>query len=294
MKYIVDICLIIIFFLIVWLQKKEKMKTMTATIIKIIIVSIFIEFTIFNIKSYRFMFDIDREEKEYTSAQLEVNANKTEYTIRNAGEVKSVYLELKDKHAIPEYSIKYSDQTVSNSTLPAKRYVDGINSTKYTSVSFAGDVKSLTIVFSERQSIEKIVLNKYIPMSINILRIAIVSAIIFIICSLKTHKFWNEPCSEKNVIHAEILFITLAISILLCYFFCIYNGSENTDVYTKEFVESLANYKLALEVEPSEELLNLENPYDYSQRESLSDTENNLYGRPYLYDTALFNGKYYV
>ena len=100
MKYFVDIYLIIIFLLIVWLQKKEKMKTMTATIIKIIVVAIFVELTIFNIKSYRFMFDTDRAEKEYTYGQLEVNANKTEYTIHNPGKVKSIYLLTKKRRKI--------------------------------------------------------------------------------------------------------------------------------------------------------------------------------------------------
>lgn len=293
MKYIVDIFLIIGFLLIIWLKRKDKISEKVASILKIIIISLFIEFTIFNIKSYRFLFDFDKKEATYTQDQIEINSDKTDYSLKNLEKVKTIYIETNGNDKI-EYNIKYTDAAVSNNYLSPKKYIEELEPSKYTAVSFCGEIKELHIIFDEQTNINKIVINKTIPISVNILRVCIIAFVLFTIYSLKNHKFWDESYSEKSIVQGEIMLGILVFSILLCSMFCLYNGNNKNDFYTKDFVKSLSNFQISLEQKPSEELLNLDNPYDYSQRESLKGSTEETYGRPYMYDVALFGGEYYV
>ena len=152
MKYIVDIFLIIGFLLIIWLQNKDKISKKIANILKIIIISLFIEFTIFNIKSYRFLFDFDKKEATYTQDQIEVNKDKTDYILKNLEKVKTIYIETNGNDKI-EYNIKYTDAAVSNNYLSPKKYIEEFEPSKYTAVSFCGEIKELHIIFDEQTNI---------------------------------------------------------------------------------------------------------------------------------------------
>ena len=290
MKYLVDIILLCAF-LILCKIKKETISQKWSIIFKVIVVSLFLEMTIFNIKSYRLMFDFKNKEKVYLSNQFEDTINNTIYTLNDAGKVKTVFIELPDDAKNVEYWIEYSDSSISYNKLPSKNYFESIDESKYTAVSFTGNVKSLSIIFHDSQPIEKIIINRTIPINISWTRIALMIGVLLIIQSIKYHNFWNEKFSEKSVVQSEILFAIMAISILVCYLFCLNNGSNATDVYTKDFIESLSNYQLSLMEKPDEKILELDNPYDYNEREMLN---NSTTGRIYKYDTALFNGKYYV
>ena len=59
---------------------------------------------------------------------------------------------------------------------------------------------------------------------------------------------------------------------------------EEDDIYNKYLVNSIIQGKASIDLEPSEALKNLENPYDIYQRR----------GVEYSQDTAYYNGKYYV
>ena len=291
MKYLVDIILVCAFVLISYMHKKEKLSNNWSMILKVIVISLFIEMTIFNVKSYRFIFDFNHKEKAYSQNEFQANSSKTEYTIEDAGKVKTIFLELPKNTDEVEYWVKYTDDAVTNKVFASKNYFDRIEESKYMSVSFAGDVKSLSIVFQNPQNVENIVINKYIPMSINWVRIVIVGTIILLIQSLKYHNFWNEKLSGKSVVQEEVLFTIMAVGILLSYVFCINNGGTDSDYYTKDFVESLSNYQLYLMENPNEEILKLDNPYNYAERENI---RTGFGERAYKYDAALFNGKYYV
>ena len=183
---------------------------------KIIIISLFIEFTIFNIKSYRFLFDFDKKEATYTQDQIEVNKDKTDYILKNLEKVKTIYIETNNNDKT-EYNIKNTDAAVSNNYLSPKKYIEEFEPSKYTAVSFCGEIKELHIIFGEQTNINKIVINKTIPISVNVLRVCIMAFVLFTIYSLKNHKFWDEAYSEKSIVQGEIMLGILAFSILLCH-----------------------------------------------------------------------------
>lgn len=112
MKYLVDIILLCAF-LILCKTKKETISQKWSIIFKVIVVSLFIEMTIFNIKSYRLMFDFKNKEKVYLSNQFEDTINNTIYTLNDAGKVKTIFIELPDDAKNVEYWIEYSDSAIS-------------------------------------------------------------------------------------------------------------------------------------------------------------------------------------
>ena len=57
-------------------------------------------------------------------------------------------------------------------------------------------------------------------------------------------------------------------------------------VYEQDYTKSLLSGKLYLDIPVPEELINMENPYDYSARQKEAPES--------LYDIAFYEGKYYV
>lgn len=113
--------------------------------------------------------------------------------------------------------------------------------------------------------------------------------LIFIIlmgCVLYKVNIFKEPYtgkpSQKIIIIGFILLFIIVLAIKPN-FVPDYLGEEN-DIYNKYLVDAILEGKVSIDIEPSEELKNLENPYDPSQR----------VGIEYSYDTAYYNGQYYV
>ncbi len=63
--------------------------------------------------------------------------------------------------------------------------------------------------------------------------------------------------------------------------------SQEGDQISKELVDAFEHHQVSLLEEPSEELLSLDNPYEYARREVEVTQEN------FLWDHCLYNGKYY-
>lgn len=129
--------------------------------------------------------------------------------------------------------------------------------------------------------------------SFNFLRTAIVLAVIAIIYLCHHFKLWQVHFDPKKHSTAAIALCVLCviIAVLLSSLF----GSEKMteeyplkwdpryfDPYEQQF-DALMKGQLHIDVEPSEGLLALENPYDYASRD----------GVDYLWDRAFYEGKYY-
>jgi hypothetical protein len=108
------------------------------------------------------------------------------------------------------------------------------------------------------------------------------------------------PSRKKNLPHwaqrflNPPLLITLPLSIALIllasfsyYWFCTYGLLGNLPINSRYYpmlADAFRNGKLYLNVEPSAELLNLENPYDPQQYSTVTS----------LHDASLFEGRYYI
>ena len=294
MKYIFIILILALYICLHILYKNNKIKENLSIIFKALLIAIFLEITIFNIKAYRLDFskaqEISFSEEEIEDVQEENNAF-SKVNLENLDtEIKTIYVKFKNlnPNEYIEYQISYSDETTKERNLPKKEYFEKIEESQYTAVYLSGKVESLSISYSKDSELEEIQLNTPIPFNFNIFRTIIVTLIILLIYSLKTHSFWQEAYTKENVKGQRVYFLILTFFILILCFFNIFNEYIETDLYNKDFVEALENGQTYLLEEPSEKLLSLENPYDTVERSSIKR------GEDYIWDTALYNNHYYV
>ena len=138
-----------------------------------------------------------------------------------------------------------------------------------------------------------VTLNVQIPYHFSPVRVSIVFFLAFLLMLLLTGK----PFREETVLHPAAargaLIATLAglgiFSVVLCMFrssgwYADWHMTTGNQM-TKELVDAFRAGQLHLIEEPTEGLLSLENPYDWSQRSAL--------GGRILWDHLLYNGHYY-
>lgn len=266
-------------------------------ILKILLISIILEITLFNITSYRTLIG-DYKKKEYTLNEIEYSEddNKVLLEISDINiEVATVKLEISGvTDEVIDYVVAYSDETSSYATrdLPSKTYVASSEKSKYIPCFLSGDVSKIVIKIDSdsytKYGIDKIVINDKIPLEFNILRVSIVFFIILIFYFMKTSEILNSDYSYKNKNQEKILLITMFAFICITISINIVASRKVEDTYNKGLVDAILSGTVSLLEKPSEELLSLNDPYDVIERNSSVARES------YLGDMALYDGNYYV
>lgn len=129
----------------------------------------------------------------------------------------------------------------------------------------------------------------------NFLRCGIVISIVLICYLCKKFNLWSVFFDAENTDHrkAGACLCVLCVIIALLLVSVLNDGAASVEYplesapayynpYEQQF-DAFVKGQLHLDVEPSKELLELENPYDPAERE----------GASYLWDRAFYNGKYY-
>lgn len=283
-------------------MKKEYFK-----IILIFIIAIFLEVIVFNITSYRTLFG-NYEVKTYTEPEFLYSSEGISYLkIDNINkEVVTFKLQLKAFKHITEYRLLYSDETSKEFFgLASKNYIASNEKSHYIPLYLSGETDSLILSIEERiyelGCFDKIVLNEKIPFEFNIIRFIIVLGILLFGYALKHSKIFEEDYSKKSLKQEYILLGILAVFLIILSFINNYSSPEPSKnensffkfstpegLYNKELVNSLKEGKLYLNFEPTEAFLNLEDPYDVQERQSLQREID------YKWDTAYYNGKFYI
>ena len=99
-------------------------------------------------------------------------------------------------------------------------------------------------------------------------------------------KIFKEPYTGKNsqkIIIFILIFLYIIMLMMKPNFISNYLGEDN-DIYNKYLVDSIIEGKSYIDLQPPEELKDLENPYDPIERKDID----------YAFDTAYYDGKYYV
>ena len=143
-----------------------------------------------------------------------------------------------------------------------------------------------------KYGINEIICNEPIPYHFNIIRITIIFLIIVTIYLIYATKVMKEKYNNSNKAHKAIINLVVIFFILIL---SIYSGNirDTSGMFSKQrrsvyhlYSESLMNGELSLLIEPSEELKNMKNPYDYMKR-GMEDVDS-------LFDIAYYNGQYFV
>ena len=145
--------------------------------------------------------------------------------------------------------------------------------------------------------LNSISINEKVPFDFSITRFILTFSVLCLIYFFRPKSgFYKEKVDFKNKYQIGILaFSVLVIGFIYFYVVNINTVMKNPYVnsnYTQyyDLVKSFTHGKLYLEEKPSSLLLNMNNPYDFTERKILQDK----YGGFFRWDNALYKGKYYV
>ena len=179
--------------------------------------------------------------------------------------------------------------------LPEQVLMTGIPGSFYTNIYPAGKVHSVAIQFTvpaeSTMTVNGICANARIPFLISPIRFLLILGIFLLIYHLIYTDKWQAAVCDKTVrqriITAVVILCLIGLSWLLTHVnpICITSPWPHHKQY-QELAEVMSQGHFDLNTEPSEGLLNAENPYDtiYLQANGID----------YLADYAYHGGKYYV
>ncbi len=269
------------------------------------ILSLILELTVFQFRHYESLFFKNEQELTYQiGSGLNCQDNICSITekenayleISNLNtQVNNLYLNLSNKdYTTINYEIVYSDEA---NQIPFKAgsrvYASHVNPSHYLRLNASGKINTLKIYFSSANPfiINKLVINKQVPLFINNLRLIIIIIICMTIFLINpTSKLQELKYNFKKAKYVTISLI--AILFFLFSFLALFRNSDyqrtETDNQYKNLARALAQGHFNLDLKVNAKLLNLSNPYDTFYRDSklLRNTE-------YYWDYAFFNGQYY-
>ena len=168
-------------------------------------------------------------------------------------------------------------------------------------LNLSGKTKKLRIYFNAGENfnfkIDKITFNKPVEYNFSVIRIAVIFLIISLLYAFKNSPIFKYNLQDKRCKRHIITALVIQIVFFTCmipmngYFIAENFGdaSPQRNQY-KLLAESFSKGKVSLDIEPSQILKDLKNPYDKNLRNSaFTDTEEK-----YLWDVAFYNNKYYV
>ena len=286
----------------------SKHRNLTAIMI-ILAVSLFIEIVICNANAFRVKNNGQYEQKTYGIADLgisgaDVNINDNEIIYRKDygasvfielndidTKIGTVYMDLEIPDPVLKYVVAYTDEANESYYRSFEReFVSGVYKTKWFTCHLNGKSNCLIIRLDNLEDgytfrINQIQINKPVPMDISMVRLAVIFALILLIYGLRRMAFFRA--SVKTRYHNMLLCLVSFVFVLTAIVF--YNNSYSKVnlqlMYNVDLVDALINGQLNLDIDVSDELKALSNPYDTSVRETQ--------GVEYSWDTAYYNGKYY-
>ena len=129
----------------------------------------------------------------------------------------------------------------------------------------------------------------------NAARFFAIAAVLFLIAAIKVLRLGSLIFDHKNIKHKAAVLVSLLLCVILVLSFTAKIGGDRTPIaypleqkvnqynpYVQQ-TDAFLKGQLHIDYPVSEELLALENPYDY-------DARSGVY---YLYDRAMYDGKYY-
>jgi len=287
----------------------------------IVVLSV-LEATIFNAPSYHIWFgDYQQKTLNFSDCSVEIgeadiDGEKNTVHIHGKNEVVLTFPELDTKIGTIHADIEYMKKTehvktvidVSDETHMDYRYdiastdiIKEQESSAYIPCEFSGKVQKFRIKFTGYKDgdefiVKSVTLNKEIPFEISWLRIGIIgilSVLAYSICSLEAFK---APFKEKKRLCGLSFYLVTILCCLLTALIINKELGDSTTIkdhlklkygnqITQELVDAFEKGQVSLLDEPDEGIEEMENPYDWSQR--------NQTGLNFAWDHVYYNGKYY-
>ncbi|MBP1592607.1 MAG: hypothetical protein ILP22_11265 [Oscillospiraceae bacterium] len=308
-------------FFIAWFSgaKKipEKFAGTAGVLFRIITVSLALEVFVFNLNSAHLLsggyqktvFDLHSAE----SQNFDVLSMTNEGSGQTVLEYKNVNIPVgtltfnafSDKKSKVSFSVDMSDDTNSGNYRWGAAKAEVINGNKRSRTvpcNFSGKVHNIRFVFStednETVTVSSISANEPVRFHFSVIRFLLMLAAAFTVFALTSEKFLFRPYSEVQTATDRVAMAFTLLLVVLGLFItnmARYNDEnhsiakdfalEGGNQITQEIVDSFEHGRVDIMTEMNPKLLELENPYDWSQR---TDEVGS-----YPWDHLLYNGKYY-
>lgn len=291
-------------------------KTIIKDISKILFIVLLLELSLFNYKHYLTLFNKATEVNDYQMENFVQVEDGYISTFKDGGsivipthniDVNNIYFNIHNKsdklitYIIEVYDLE-SEQYVYLNTVNSYQ---GIILSNYKTIqnTYKTDKFKFTLIDSEDSiyNIKGIIINPVTPVVISYLRVLLLIAFIAFAYLFNIKRLYTLKVNTDNKIFKRLLTLFLIFIISLTFVLTNVNGVfRNNNYYStlkklhavneyQLLAESLSKGKLYLDIEPNEKLKNMDNPYNYIDREKTVTGED-----IYLWDTAYYNNHYYV
>ncbi len=272
----------------------------------ILIAVILCEIFIFNFKCIGSLFDKPVQcSPDYVSGaqisndRISISSDNAVIRFDNIGtELK--YIRISPEHnekALAKIKLTAFDEANSTGlTVPERTVLGLVEPSQYIRLHFSGKVDKLTMNISGMKgyAIEKIELNTRVPMMFSVKRVLILFLILFILYLIRPRSFVYRYKTDLKNRNQQLIAVGLIVvhalmsSAAIKWNTMIIDWNDGLDYHHQYYklVDAFKNGHLYLEDKPSEELMEMENPYD-TYRRVQDDVE-------FQWDHAYYNGKYYT
>ena len=310
MIYFIGLTLIFLFIVLKTnLIKNEYLKTFLKYVVKSLALAVILEISFFNFRHYESLFFKNYQELTNYTIGEGLNCEDNKCSITNPEEayiefnnidnkINNLYLDISSKGVLHlDYDIIFDDEA---NKIPfnagSRNYNSKVLNSHYNKINSSGTSNYLKIQFTKTNhkfTINKVSINKQVPLLINNLRLILVSLITLFIFLINSQNKLQDL--KYNFSHSKLITWVIIIS-LSCFFgfltfFNLRSYSVNkTSQYSqyKNLAHALAKGKVSLDLEVNPKLLALPNPYDTHYRDA-----NVIRYQEYFWDYAFYNGKYY-
>jgi len=304
---------------IIFVRNQNPQRKIAKFAMKIIAVVVILELTIFNLPTWRTMFgcesrtfpasEADIESKDssvdkngdvispdnqeivlsYYDVNMPVRAVSAEVTFSDSRGVSTLIIDAKDETYQGQY--RYD---IGKDKIIAKRPLS--NSI---TLDLSGNIKDIRVKFKSISegtvTIHSVTLNPVIPTEVFYSRFLFLTLIPILIYAVMHTEFFAKSYQEKEKICRLLTLITAAVCCITSGWIMNYKLPEDSswskliqteegNQVSKELVLAFEQGHVWLDAEPSQELLDLENPYDKFQRQKATK---------YEWDHVFYHGKYY-
>ena len=184
--------------------------------------------------------------------------------------------------------------------LPDRVIVRNLEKSKYIPLSLNGESEKIKIIFNnisnKEITINKIELNVRIPFFFNIIRVAVLYLIIILLHIIRPrNKYYSYKLNLKRRYQRAILISLIIINSLIYLGLGLAHPDKTINEVSHHhqyhrLTEAILNGHFYLDLDVASYLTKMNNPYDRKERDRLAEETSERY----QWDTAYFDGKYYV
>lgn len=307
--------IIIILGLILGMKKSKDYSKIFKFALKTFLIILALEATVFNVRFYESIgyqkisvskYTLGSDIKRLADGSLQVIGEKENYIeitgINEHLDNISMDFDLKESRILFT-QIGYTDEANKQYSLTQERKISATNKkeSEPMRLHLAGKTEKIRIYLKQKNELDtfkvrEIAFNTPVKLNLSIVRVLLLFSFVMLLYAFRPKSsIYNLSLFDKkaNKYLAIMVVIQLAVFAAISqfnYYFVAEDFDSPSRMQYQCLAESFMHGRPYLEIEPSEALKKLDNPYDRENRDKILEEA----GEEYIWDVAYFQGKYYV